>query len=535
MDFAGFPLWKEAPFIRLLLPFVIGILTVYYTANPVWISWILFSLSFGILFFIDLANLKWTFLCYNFVGILINLLLFATGGIIAGNKNPFASKKIIEKFADGKSVYSVTISEPLSEKPSSWKTLARINSIQNKKEKKSFTSDMLLYFRKDSLHKKPVYGDRILFIKSPENIKNAAAMKTFNYVKYCALKNIHCQVFLDHREYIRLPGGNTKIIWSLIYTIRARVVEVLRKYIKGKEECGLALAILIGYKDELDKNLVQSYSNTGVVHVVAISGLHLGLIYGILKFFCIPFRKRKWMPPAIILSGLWLFSLLAGATPSVLRSAVMFSFIVTGEAISRKSSLPNNLSASAFFLLCYDPYWLWDLGFLLSYSALLSIVIFMKPIYHLFIFKNKIADTFWKLNAVTISAQILTMPIIIYYFMQFPNYFLLTNFIAIPVSSIILIAEIILCSIYYFEELSRACGWLISYLIKFMNGSVRFVESLRCSTTYGLDINFIQLILLYVFIFLASGWLVYHKKTCLPAALISAIFFFGMEAIKIWQ
>jgi competence protein ComEC len=313
MHFAGLPLWKEAPFVRILLPFIIGILNAYYSENPAWISWTLLIISLGALILFSFRNLKQLFINYSFIGMQINLLLAATGGIIADIKNPYTSKAVIEKFASGRSVYYVTISEPLSEKQSSWKVLATLNSIQNKKEKTSLSSGILLYFRKDSLNKNPSYGDRILFIKSPEKIKNTAAMKTFDYVRYCALKNIHYQVFLDHREFILLPGKNTNALMSFIFSIRSRVVKIIRKYIKGKEECGLALAILIGYKDDLDKNLIQSYSNTGVVHVVAISGLHLGLIYGILKFFCIPFKKRKWMAPVIILSGLWIFSLLAGA------------------------------------------------------------------------------------------------------------------------------------------------------------------------------------------------------------------------------
>ena len=149
------------------------------------------------------------------------------------------------------------------------------------------------------------------------------------------------------------------------------MINVLQKNIAGKKECGLAEALLIGYRNDLDKNLIQSYSNTGVVHVVAISGLHLGLVYFILTTIC-GRVKIKLLKAAIIISGLWLFSLLAGGGPSVLRSALMFSIIVIGESFSKKSTVMNNLAVSAFLLLCFDPYWLWDLGFILSYTELLA-------------------------------------------------------------------------------------------------------------------------------------------------------------------
>src|SRR5262245_60738277 len=173
-------------------------------------------------------------------------------------------------------------------------------------------------------------------------------------------------------------------------TSRTKVLNILRANIKGEKELGLAEALLIGYKNDLDKTLVQSYSNTGVVHVIAISGLHLGLIYWLLSWLCKPLqrgRNFKWLRLILILTGLWLFGLLAGAQPSVIRSAVMFTCIALGQSLTRKSSTYNTLALSAFILLCINPYWLWDVGFQLLYAAVLSIVIFMQPIYNWFYFK----------------------------------------------------------------------------------------------------------------------------------------------------
>ena len=262
-----------------------------------------------------------------------------------------------------------------------------------------------------------------------------------------------------------------------LFNIQRWVIKVLRTNIQGPRECGLAEALLIGYKNDLDKNLLQAYSNTGVVHVVAISGLHLGLIYAMLNIFCRPLSNRKVgkvLRPVIVLAGLWIFSFLAGASPSVLRSAVMFSFVAVGSSVSKRSSLLNNLAASAFFLLCYDPFWLWDLGFILSYGALLSISIFMKPIYNLYVSENKLLDGIWKMNAVTLSAQVMTMPVLLYYFGQFPTLFLFTNFVAIPLSSIVLIGEIVLCAICFVKPAARLCGELLELLIRLMNDVVEY-------------------------------------------------------------
>ena len=181
----------------------------------------------------------------------------------------------------------------------------------------------------------------------------------------------------------------------------------MRTNIKGDKELGLAEALLIGYKDDLDKTLVQSYSNTGVVHIIAISGLHLGLIYWLLNLLLKPLSKRKkwrWLRPIIAVSCLWFFSLLAGGISfhSSIRSHV-YLYCCRQIVFARKTSIYNTLAVSAFFLLCYNPYWLWDVGFQLSYSAVLSIIIFMQPIYNLFYIKNKFLDFIWKLNAVTLG------------------------------------------------------------------------------------------------------------------------------------
>ena len=239
--------------------------------------------------------------------------------------------------------------------------------------------------------------------------------------------------------------------FSIFEKHRQVILSILRRYIDGQKEAGLAEALLIGYKDDLDKTLVQSYTNTGVVHVIAISGLHLGLIYRILLLVLKPLHTNvtlRWLEADSYIVRSMGIQFMAGAQPSILRSAVMFTFIVAGENFS-KGPRSTILALSAFFLLCYNPFWLWDVGFQLSYSAVLSIVIFMKPVYRLFYVKNKLLDYLWQLNAVTLAAQILTLPVSIYHFHQFPAHFILTNVLAVPLSSVILIGEIILCVISF--------------------------------------------------------------------------------------
>jgi competence protein ComEC len=219
---------------------------------------------------------------------------------------------------------------------------------------------------------------------------------------------------------------------------------------------------LIGYREDLDKSLVQSYANTGVVHIIAISGLHLGMLYGLLLLVLKPLKKLKmpsWCQLSIVLAGLWMFSFIAGASPSVLRSAVMFSVIAVGNAAKKKANIYNTLSASAFLLLWINPFFLWDPGFQLSYAAVLSIAIFQKPITGLIETGNKILDATWSLVSISFAAQILTTPISLLQFHQQPLLFLFANAVAVPLSGIVLYGEILLLLVSNIHILANGTGY----------------------------------------------------------------------------
>src|SRR5687768_6344957 len=150
----------------------------------------------------------------------------------------------------------------------------------------------------------------------------------------------------------------------------------------------------------------------------------------------------------------------------------MFSFLAAAEVLSRRTSIYNTLALSAFILLCYNPFWLWDVGFQLSYAAVISIVAFFRSVYNWFYCRNKLVDMVWKLNAVTISAQLLTLPVSVYHFHQVPTLFLFTNLVAVPLSSAILFGEIILCIVSFIEPVAKILGSLIQWLIWLMNSYI---------------------------------------------------------------
>lgn len=413
--------------------------------------------------------------------------------------------------------------------------MARVSGVINSSHYTPATGKIILYLDPGIPITTLQYGTSFFFTRKLQEIRNSGNPGAFDYRRYCLFQGITHQLFLKRNEFIRLPGISTQVFPSFIFSLKQKILSILKRNIKGQKETGLAEALLVGYRDDLDKSLIQSYSNTGVVHIIAISGLHLGLIYWLLVKLCKPLSRRRrsnWLSFLLIIAGLWLFSFLAGAQPSVLRSALMFSCIALGEGLNRKTNIYNSLALSAFLLLCYNPYWLWDTGFQLSYVAVLSLVIFMRPINNIVYFKNKLVNAVWKLNAVTLAAQILTLPLCIYYFHQLPVCFLLTNLVAVPLSSIILMGEIALVAISFIPIAGSITGLAISWLTRGMNGFIQAIDKLPFSTWSGLQINITQTVILFLLIIAFSYWLMETKPPGLKAGLICVLSFFLLRSIS---
>ncbi|MEO5564228.1 MAG: ComEC/Rec2 family competence protein [Chitinophagaceae bacterium] len=530
--------WKKSLFIRLLPPFIAGIVLQWRMQLPLHILFLIVVIPlFTLIGFFLLPFFRRYKL--SFVNGLFTFILFTCiGAILTYNKDIRHYKQWFEHEYSDSSSLLVTLDEPLAEKTKSFKAVATISHIINKDKIIPVKGRVIIYFTKDSLPVVPGYGTQLIFKKSLQEIKNTGNPGAFDYKRYCLFQDITHQVYLGSHDFGLLTTKNENRLTAFIFLVKEKILSILRTHIKKEKELGLAEALLVGYKDDLDKSLVQSYSNTGVVHIIAISGLHLGLIYWILVILFQPLKKRKklkWLSPLLIISGLWMFSLLAGAQPSVLRSALMFSCIAAGEGFGRKTNIYNSLALSAFLLLCYNPFWLWDVGFQLSYAAVLSIVLFMQPIYNLFYFKNKIVDAIWKLNAVTLAAQILTIPFCIYYFRQFPNYFLITNLVAVPLSSIVLIGEIILCLVSLLPSLGLFIGKILLWLISVMNAFIEKTEAMPFSVWKGLYITMPQLLLLLIFISGGSYWLLERSVTGLKIGLVSLLGFIVIRSLSFIQ
>lgn len=537
----GIPVWKKVPFIRLLLPLVAGIILQWYVQFPAVViitAIISFSVSFCLFLLLPVAvRFKWQAL----QGFIIHLLIISFGLLLTWQKDIRHNNNWYGNYYKDSSFLIVRIDEPLVEKNKSFKAEGYVESVIKKDTNIPCKGKLLLYFSKDGFTRQLNYGDRILIHKNPQLIRNSGNPGAFNYQRYAAFHQTFHHVFLKEKDWKKLQviSEKTSRLQQLIFTARDYVLSVLRKRMEaGKDELGIAEALLIGYTNDLDKDLVQAYSNTGVVHIIAISGMHLGLIYVMLVwlFAKIPVVNRsKILQVVLILGCLWLFSLITGAAASVLRSAVMFTFIALGKNFFRQTSVYNSLAASAFVMLCFNPYFLWDVGFQLSYLAVGGIIAFQKPIYNCFYIKNKWLNKVWQLMAISLAAQLLTFPVCIYYFHQFPNLFLITNIIAVPLSGIILYAEIALIAFSWVPFVGVYIGKLVSGLVWMMNKIILWINERSFAVWDKIPATVLSTWLLYAVVIGLSIWLISKNKKYVQPVLLCFFAFVLLHTYNRWQ
>ncbi len=236
---------------------------------------------------------------------------------------------------------------------------------------------------------------------------------------------------------------------------------------------GYTSAMVLGKKTALSKHTKQHFSAAGASHLLAVSGLHVGIIYGSLCLLLFPFaphsRIRKIVSIAIILL-LWGYAYLCGLPPSIIRAVTMFSIGAIGTALGQPTQSLNTVFFTAFIMLLYNPYYLFDIGFQLSFSAVIGILLLYPPIYHSLLCQRSLTQWLWGMLSVSIAAQIGTLPFILYYFGTFPLYFLLTNLLLIPLSTLLIyctLALFLLSSLPVSQLLDYPIHWICQLLHAF--------------------------------------------------------------------
>lgn len=515
--------WSTIPMLRIWLAAVAGVLC-YITLNcfgctaPFTACLVLVLVVTGLLFLLatNFLSLQQQFKLQSAQGFATSIILAGLGYLLAWNYNDKNDTRFFEHHLNSGTSAIVLISEPPVQKDKTINAIVTVKELSGDTVWANLQGKVAVNFIKDSNALALQYGDVLLINTKIETFGEPANPAEFNYKKYQANRNVYYRAFVNEGNWKLLRRDDGNFFFAAVYQLRGKFLNVIAQYIKDENDFGVATAIMLGYRDYVNADLMQAYSSSGVLHVLSVSGLHVGIMFMMLNFLLgwLDKKGRKYaIGKAVFIIGfIWVYACLTGLCPSVLRSALMFSMLQAGLAFRRDASIYNILASTALLLMLFNPFIITDVGFQLSYLAVAGIVFLQPRIYTLLAFKNKLLDWGWKLTSVSIAAQLATFPVSIYYFHQFPNLFLFSNLAVIPLSNFILISGTALFLVSWVPGLNALTGFCFKWLLWLMNRFVFWVDTLPFAQTKGLSISAFEMLLLYAVILLCC-WLLVERRS----------------------
>jgi competence protein ComEC len=482
---------QRFPFVRILLPFLAGILL-----EPV--LPIKGSIPFLIILLLILPVI-----CFivreseyyrNILGGLLFTLFFLIAGIyLSAEKN----KPVVHIKAD---YYCATLIEKPVEKARSYKAEVLVTALIQGDSVITTREKLIIYFEKTGKAEALNPGSCIYFHQNPEEIENPGNPFEFDYKNYIGRQGISRQVYLKEQSWI--TSGNDPVfrITIMAEKVRDYLLDIYKSKGLTGTEFEILSALTLGYKKSMDPEIKQVFAATGASHVLAVSGLHVGIVYLVFNLFFGYLRKNrhtKYIFLLLAISFLWGFAFITGLSPSVQRSALMFTIVLIGENLRRPANIYNTLAASASVLLAINPTLFFDAGFQLSYAAVFGIVYFQPRLNALFSFKSKPAAYAWGLLTVSVAAQITTFPLSCYYFNQFPVYFWMSNFLVIPLAFVFIFLGIWILAFSPVAVVSGILAKIAILLVKILYILLQRIENLPGALVRGFNFPLIFMFLAF--------------------------------------
>lgn len=348
-------------------------------------------------------------------------------------------------------------------------------------------------------------GDGIVAGSDFETPENFYTKSNFDYAGWLRTHGFAAQTFIYYRNWHKAAVSTAPL--SRFNRIRLRALKLRQTFLERyrllgleNEQYAVVAAMTLGDKSHLSKTLKERYSISGASHVLALSGLHLGIIYAFLTLLLGRLGKWKWLSQAAILTAVWVYVVIVGMPASAVRSATMLSVCSLCIVLGRQRASVNTLAFAALVMLVANPLNLWDIGFQMSFMAVAAILVYYRPIYHALPLQNAITRWLWGLTVVSLSAQIGTAPLVAYYFGRFSCYFILTNFIVIPAATLILYGAVLMFLAIPLPAIQAVIATGIVYVSGFLNTSLGHLSALPGASVENIRINIWQLGLTYVII-----------------------------------
>jgi competence protein ComEC len=522
------------PIIPFTLFVALGIFAGYYLQPSIGILYIIAAISL-ILLIAAYINAAKTFLQKPFFSIVALAFALILGMLVQNlHYGPNSTTHYSHLLSsDELPVLKGVITERLKPNEFSEKYYLEVQSVN----RQLATGRLLATVPKDS-HAKQLHAGDVLFIAdTPQPINAPLNPYQFDYAAYMKKQDVFHQLRLKDNY---IPAGQEKDLDYHVERLRNTLINSFSIHHYPAQIQNLINALLFGQRQDMDKDTTTSYTNAGVVHILAISGLHFTLLFIGLNWLLKPLKRAKRIGYLghfiIIMVLMWLFAFITGLSASVVRAVAMFSFVLTGELFNRRANIYNSLAVSALVLLLAKPNFLFDAGFQLSYIAVFAIV-WLQPIY-----SRMKRSKYWLVNfakdtvAISLVAQIGILPLSLYYFNQFPLLFLLANVVVIPLSNVVLgLGIAVLLLNFIFPQCAIWVGYVLEFIINVMNNFIKWVASFEALVLKDIPFTLLHNLLLYSVIALAVLWLYKHSFRRMAAVLCAILVFQVAYIATAWQ
>jgi len=519
--------YSNIPLVRIIIPVLTGIILFTRIEYNFSLSLILLVIS---IFLLASVFIEWR-LQQNFsfrfaFGLNIMLFMVLAGYLLAQGRYEKNHSDHFSNFNYENSLLRIRLIEPVSEKTNTYQIVGRTTHILSGDSLVKVKGKLIAYLEKDSISASIKYGDIIFIENNFQEVSPPQNPNAFNFKNFLANQNIFHQVYRRSGQWYQGDGNEGNIIVSFAHQMRQKALETLEaNNIKGRE-FSVASALLLGYRDYLDEDLQREFAGAGAMHILCVSGLHVGIIFlvlNILLSFLKKFPRGRVIKTMVIILLIWFYAAITGFSPSVMRASTMFSFVAVGQSFSRSTNIYNTLAASALFLVILDPFIINRIGFQLSYIAVISIVWLQPMFYKLLYFKNPVLNYSWGIITVSLAAQLGTGPLALYYFNQFPNYFLLTNLAVIPLTGLIIKTGIFFFIVSPINFLSQIAGMVLSFIVLILHNIVRIIEGLPGSVSLNIFITFHETLFIFGLIVVAGMFWVSARKSYAFAMLLAGL------------
>ncbi|MDZ7636518.1 MAG: ComEC/Rec2 family competence protein [Bacteroidales bacterium] len=464
-------------------------------------------------------------------GAAVILFLFAAGFLLRTGE-----KARPGELSDRRQLVSVRLSGYPEKRNASWSFRARIISVTEDDSLSYPRGSLMLWFMSDTLPLMWKPGDQMVLHIRPRQIENNGNPCEFNYRRYLEGQGVKYMAFFRAGDIIDYRTDGRRSLRESSLTAAHAMTDAFRRAGLSGEELGLVTALTIGDKELLDKEQLTSFSRSGAMHIMAVSGLHVGMVSLALSTVLFFLRGRlQIIKPLVIVPALWGFAFITGLSPSVLRATIMFTFLQAGSMLHRPAASMNSLLASAFILTAARPAVLFEAGFQLSYLAVAFIITFYYPLYRLIRIRNRVGDWLWQMTAVSLVAQAGTLALTVRLFNIFPLLFLLTNIVVIPISFIVLLLAMLLLVTAAFPPLSAFFAVILEHLARFTLSFTGVISSMNHGVIMNIGMSSVETLLMTAASALLLTSLLKVQKITLKPFIVTALLLVVCNTVKTAQ